>query len=280
MVLIRSAFIALVCAASGVAYGQTPPEADYLRRRREAEKIYDTVSSQFTTAQRRTHDSTLADLEKRLRSIIGPIDVPGFPQPGKINLDGLCTREVDCAHLDGIVYRADWSKELLVTTPGLIAGWLKDRRAPSDTRGAIDAALRSSEMMGGAVAGNAAIVHYADLQIPAAARRGIVSAALIMRAQDYGPWPPNRVMVSVARGNRIFIIQVPPAVAIDPLAVCGAQLDSTFKAKRAAGLTPQQMSGEGPFVTYRACYGKHLSSIPGIDRIIAAATALVDALPP
>jgi hypothetical protein len=105
---------------------------------------------------------------------------------------------------------------------------------------------------------------------------------LILRAQDYGDWPPDRLLITVNRGGRIYILQAKTIEPIEVLGVCKAAVDSAFDAQRRAGRTPQQMNdtGEAIYAKYRACYNTHVNDIPGIETIRAQATALLDALPP
>jgi uncharacterized protein (TIGR03067 family) len=126
---------------------------------------------------------------------------------------------------------------------------------------------------------HAAALRYADLAVPDAQRRGIVSAMLILEAQDEWKWPPKSVVVSIVRKNRIYIMMTPTAVAIDTLAGCGARVDSVFSAKP----DPRQITMEESdraYRSYRACYAERVSTIPGIERIIEQVMTLADAVPP
>jgi hypothetical protein len=256
---------------------------EYLKLRREAVKASDAHFFENVPLDPRYADSklVLADLERRLRSIVGSVDLSGFPQPGRINLEGLCAREVDCGLLDGIVYRdSSWDRELLVTTRGLMSGWLDDRKWEIGDPARAEDALRSPDLLSGAVAGNSAFWRYADLPVPNGPKSGVVASMLVQRAQDYGPWPPDRLLLTVVRGERVFILQSGTSVKIDTLTVCNAAAHRAFEAAAASGQTPQQVDGDGIFAAYRSCYGEHLRDIPGIDQVIRQARDLVLALPP
>lgn len=285
MALHRSVIAALLCASSGIAAAQNTGEAEYLRVLRRAVSSFDTISTVYTTDQRRSLDSTLADLEMRLRSIIGPVHVAGFPQPPRINKDGLCTREVDCGMLDGLVLRTgDWSRTLVVTTPALMSAWLDDQRWNVGKRDRIESALQSADVMSEALGGNSMALHYADLPVADATARGMVSAMLVLRAQDFGDWPPRQVMVTVRRRDRIYIIQVPAAAEIATIPECSARLHSAFKAAfdTLPPSAPHMLSmkeEERVYALYRRCYAERLSTIPGIDRILRQVSDLVASLP-
>jgi uncharacterized protein (TIGR03067 family) len=258
----------LALASAPSARGQTAAELDYIRARREAVDAYDRAQGTFN------QKAALANLERKLRSILGPVNMPGFPQPGRINLEAICRGEEGCESLDGLLYRTeDHRRRFLVTTPVLMTNWLKGHRLSPDS------ALRTPRLFTDIFGSHAVVLHYANLTIPDAQRRGVASAMLVVVAQDEGKWPPDKVIVSVSRANRVYIIQVPPAVAIDTLEGCGIRLDTVFKAKP----DPRQITMEEAdraYASYRACYSDRVSSIPGIDRIIDQVVRLVDALPP
>ena len=258
---------ALCLATAPPARGQTAAEADYIRARREAMDAYDRAQATFN------QKAALSNLERKLRSIIGPVSVPGFPQPGRINLEGLCLDE-GCETLDGLLYRTtDWKRRLVVTTPALMESWMGVRRQ------SVDSALRTPSIFSDVFGSHAVTVRYASIPVPDAERRGIASAMLIREAQDVGRGPPEYVLVSVVRKGRIFIMLAPPAVRIDTLGVCGARLDSAFKLMPEPGRRSMEEEDRA-YDAYYACYGEHLASIPGIERIVEQVMALADAVPP
>jgi uncharacterized protein (TIGR03067 family) len=261
-------YSALLFASVSTLQGQTAAEADYIRARREARDAWSRAQSTFS------QKPALANLERKLRSIIGPVNVPGFPQPGRINLEAICNGEEGCETLDGLVYRTEsWSRRLIVTTPSLMSNWLEGRRQT------VDSALRVPSTFMDAFGSHAAVFRYASISVPDAERRGIVSAMLIREAQDVGRWPPEKVLVSVVRQNRIFIMLAPTAVRIDTLAGCGARLDSAFKSSP----DPVRRSIEEEdqaYDSYYQCYGERQSEIPGIDKIVEQVMTLADAVPP
>lgn len=259
----------LFLATDATARAQTAAEADYLRARRDAQAAYE--RSQATFNQK----AALASLERKLRAIIGPVNVPSFPQPGQINLEAVCRGEEGCETLDGIIYRKqDWSRRLLVTTPALMSSWLGNGGV------SIDSALRTPDKYSDAFGSHAAVLHYANLAVPDAQRRGIVAAMLILEAQDVGRWPPRSVIVTVVRKNRIYIMLAPTAVAIDTVPGCGARLDSAFRAKPDSVRQLSMQDEDKAYESYRACFAENLATVPGIDKVIDQVMALADAVPP
>jgi uncharacterized protein (TIGR03067 family) len=263
----RLAFLcsALLFAGVSTLRGQNAAEADYLRARREAWEAYERAQGTFN------EKPALASLERKLRSILGPVNVVGFLQAGRINFEGICR---GCEGLDAMLYRsADWKRRLIVTTPALMSTWL-DRRGLS-----IDSALRAPSTFMDVFESNAAVIRYASIAVPDSQRRGVVSAMLVREAQDVGRWPPEYVLVSVLRQNRIFIMLAPTVVKIDTLPACGAKLDSAFKTIP----DPMRRSMEEEdraYDAYYQCYGERQSEIPGIEKIIQQVMNLADAVPP
>src|ERR1700733_151943 len=91
------------------------------------------------------HDRALADLETKLRQIIGPLAIKGLPGDGKIYVNTLLEGDEDFARLDGLhVATPDDSMTVVVTTPRLYDVWLRTHKAfwkdsplPRDLRAAL-----------------------------------------------------------------------------------------------------------------------------------------------
>ena len=276
-------FAVLGCCFPRAGYGQTNAEEAYLRARREAEHTFsDPGAGESGPALLSDHRTALADLERRLRPIMGPVSVRGFPQAGKISIESLFDGDADSGILDGLKFQtADHRTEMVVTTHALMSAWLGENPDPKNIPRTVEEAVRSPDISGSAFFDNAGVYRYADLPIPDASRQGIASATLILRAQDDGVVAPDMVLLSVVRGDRIFMIQSRTAVVIHTLPVCSAPINAAFKAAAdSGGQAPFRLNGDSLFAAYRSCYGEHLASIPGIDRIIRQVSALAAALPP
>src|SRR5262249_28388961 len=71
------------------------------------------------------HDRALGELATRLRGIIGPTPIKGFPAEGKVNLESLAEGDAGFGLLDGLVYAApDGKTRIVVTTRELRDAWL------------------------------------------------------------------------------------------------------------------------------------------------------------
>ena len=253
------------------ATGQSGSDAEYLREKREAVRR---LSPYSYPQMKPTYDSLLKNLDRRLRAVIGPVNVPGFGPVAELNLEGHYDGDPIFGMLDGVVFRSDdYTTRLFVTTPAIMSAWLADN-APGSS---IDSALNSPSLLTGAIIGEATIMRYADLPVADARRKGIVSAMLELTAQDIGPWPPDELLISVVRRDRIFIIRTRPVVAIDTISVCNERMAAAFKDAR----SPNTIEfGDSVHEKYRACYADHLSRIPGIEKIISQVDSLVKLLPP
>jgi hypothetical protein len=172
---------------------------------------------------REREERALADLEPRLRQIIGPVELRGFLGPGKSNLDTLSADYLGFGMLDGLVFTArDDSARVLVTTEALLKAWLKAHRdwwpGLANVPQEIGAALRSEAFYTQAISPDAAVVHYAEIALPKAA--GPAFAMLAARTQDSGPRTPDEIIVAVARGGRVYVASAMAAATVAPLPAC------------------------------------------------------------
>ena len=82
------------------------PEADYLEARdkaiAEVKALENSKASQ--SAIDAAMDKALADLTKRLKDIVGPVSVKGFPGAGRLNSSTKLTEDVGYGNLDGVAY--------------------------------------------------------------------------------------------------------------------------------------------------------------------------------
>jgi hypothetical protein len=267
---IALASLAIVLSACR-ATGQSRAEAEYLEEKRAAVRALSRDSfPQINPA----YDSLLKNLDRRLRAIIGPVNVPGFGPVVDLNLEGHYDGDPPLPMLDAVVFRpADYSRQLKVTTPTIMSAWLADH-APGIS---IDSALKLPELLTAAIVGEAVMTRYGDIPVLDAKRKGIASAMLILTAQDVGPWPPHEVLVSVVRRDLVFIIQAPTAIAIDTIPACYARWEAAFR----VAPKPNDMAvGDTAFAKHSACYAEYVARIPGIEKIVSQVDSLVKLLPP
>ena len=232
----RALIVLLACVAPWSVSLAASPEDDYLAAR---DAYIKTMSRSQTDSDVEKHNAALADLEGRLRKIIGPTASRDFAGEGKIHLDGLIDGDEGFGLLDGLVYeRADKKASLVVTTANLFDTWLRqhkdwwpDNPLPQD----IPAALRSDDFYTQSISTDAAVVTYAEIPVVKPAWATIAYAMLATRTQDdIGPIP-HEINVFVRRADRVFIVTAKTDVKAGPIAACGKAHDQVTQQADKAG---------------------------------------------
>lgn len=243
--------LAVILTLGGVAAAaaQTPPltqaEQGYLSARDAAiaaiKARIDAKASDVDISA--TDDKALADLETRLRAIVGPVSVAGFGD-AKINLETL-QQELGFGYLDGLVVRSpDSTSSIVVTTEALFAAWLrghKDFWKGTPMPQTIAAAVRAEAFYTQGLSTDAAMVSYGELPVKKPAGASFAFAILGARTQDQSPPAPDQIFVTVVKGGRVFVANAPLKLAMKPPASCAA-LRASFK-KRADALRATYQSG-------------------------------------
>src|SRR6478736_760242 len=68
----------------------------------------------------------LAELEKQLKAIVGPVNVEGFPKQGKMNLETLQKGDLGFGQVDGLQFSAR-QEHLFVTTDNILKKYLAEQ---------------------------------------------------------------------------------------------------------------------------------------------------------
>ncbi len=229
--------VTLAFSTAGGAVAASPEEAYAAARDAAFALIAKLVKAHVDNAKVDAADAAaLADLQKRLIEIIGPVAIPGFPGPAKINLETLGSG-VGFGKLDGLEFTAGNAEDapfVVVTTKTLLQAWLKRRAADPDASqrvpAAIDAALRSNSFYTFAISSDAAFSIAADLDI-AEPGADFAYAALGRWAQDIGPSPLDHVVVAVGKGVRAYFADFVAKARVQDVPACKAVWD---KAEAAA----------------------------------------------
>src|SRR5262245_56126778 len=149
-----------LCLASRLALSATPEEA-YL----EARTAY---------LEKRSEEMQPA-LEQQLRAIVGPVNVEGFPQPGKLDAGGIYEGDFDFGGADGLTFR-NQHENLFVTTRGLLKLHFGERDMAEMPR--------DSRFSEAAFATSAVVTRYADVPVMSPDGRSSAQAFLGVTAQD------------------------------------------------------------------------------------------------
>jgi hypothetical protein len=170
----------------------------------------------------------LADLEGKLRGIIGEVSVKGFPGTGKINLESLTGSDVGFGMLDGMAYSdgKEDSPQLVVTTRYLLDKWLasagkekdKSNRLPADAK----AALERDQFYTFSIGSDAAFTRDANLEVIAPNGVELARAVLGGWAQDVGPNSDHWLIVTVIQDGKVYIGSMRPKSKVGEIPACQA----------------------------------------------------------
>ena len=201
-------FAAILLALSLAVGGAlaASPEAAYLAARdkyiAEIKALENSKASESSIQV--AEDKAAADLEKRLKNIVGPLAVKGFPPADKLNL-ALSDHEEEFGNLDGLTSYSE-GQDMVVTIKPLLRAWVeakanekdKDVLLPAD----VDAAIRQANFYTFSVGQDAAFEKSADLPVTKPAGAALAFAALGVFAQAEGRWVPNAIVATVIKGDR------------------------------------------------------------------------------
>jgi hypothetical protein len=219
----KHALIALLALLAIPAKAASPEDA-YLAARDDYIKRFE--QSAHDDPSYEAHQRALADLQAKLRQVVGPLSLKGFAAEGKISLEALDPGDEGFGVLDGLVYAsADQKTRVLVTTTSLFDKWLAahthfwpESPLPQDT----GAALKRDDFYTQAINTDAAVLIYAEIPVNKPAWATLAVAVLDGRTQDAPPRVPDEVIVTVRRADRVFIVTANTAVAAGPIAACDA----------------------------------------------------------
>jgi hypothetical protein len=240
------------------------------------------------------HGRALADLEARLRQVVGPNDIKGFGTASKGNLDTLASDDQGFGMLDALVYAtADDTARVFVTTPGLLGRWLRGHAHWWDKNNVpqnVAAALKSESFYTQAISADAAVSTFGDIPVTRPADASTVVAMLTVGAQDIGSKAPDTLMIALVRPAKVFLVSAKIEPKIGPIAAC-EQAWQQFK-KQAddamagyAKTNDQKLFDKGTRAeedwdrAYRQCFGARAPKEGFFPAVVKQAQALIDALP-
>ncbi len=290
------AFAAIALAFVAAPALAASPEADYLAARDKgiagvAKMEGANVKFEKIDAAQKTY---LADLNKRLSLIVGPVDVEGFPKTGKINFDTLSKDDVGFGGLDALSFaEGDGEKRLIVTSRGLLDAWLKARAAEKDAALKLPAdekaAFALDDFFTFAIGEDASFAAIADIPLVAPAGADVAVARLGGWAQDIGPNPHLQIEIVLVKNGRVLIADTPAKSPVPKIAECeqiwtaaDAAWDKFMKAygqaktKDEKAFDAASATHDKGYDNYRACLIKSLPKAPGFDAVVAEAQGYAD----
>ena len=286
MSILRKAVVvvAMMAGLGSLPAAATPQEDAYIAARDKYLKQFEKADPEKDKNVDKEQERAIADLQKQLEAIIGPIAVKGFDPKPRNNIDTLMSGDDTFGHLDGLAFGPLGNQRMLmVSTEGLMKNWLKSHQTWWGEKEAKmpqtpGAALKTEGFYTQAIGFDSAFQFYAELPIVKPASASFAVSYLYITAQDFGPWKPNEILVSVLQGGKLYIVSMPAKTAIPKYPAC----DAIFKAaekKSAKSDDFDAIRGKGD-ADYRRCFAEQASKAPFFPKLVAEAQALVDALPP
>ncbi len=228
----------------------------------------------------------LAELEKQLKPIIGPVNVEGFPKEGKINLLTL-QNDYGFGQIDGLRFSSE-QEELFVTTDNILKKYLAGQpELPKD----LAELSKTGEFYVRAITAEAAVTYFAEIPVKSANGKSYVHAFLGLTAQDIGPFIPKDIFVFVTNGNRILAVQSPAATEITEIPQCRNEWERFAKKSsdamevyRSSGSNNQKASDESVqyeeqgFEAYHRCYDREAKNQKFFASLKKQAQSIVDRL--
>lgn len=235
-------------------------------------------------------EAAVADLEKRMKAIVGPVKIKGLGSPG-FSLPILVYEDGPTRMLDGItVSNKDGSANALVTPEPLFQAWLaaraKDKDAPAEFGKGLSAAAQSDYFYTFTVANEGTITPYTAL--PVAAVEGETALAALALHSDDSPRnnPPSSIVVVRLAEGKATIAVTELKGDVKAIAACDA-LWKPFATKIAAlqAAAEKENKDDDPRwdeiakleddggAAFRTCFVKEVPSQP----VFAAATKQAEA---
>jgi hypothetical protein len=269
-------FAAILLALSLAAGGAlaASPEAAYLAARDKAVAEVKALEAAKASesAINAAQDRALADLTKRLKEVVGPVSVKGFPPPDQLNI-ALSVYQQGYGSLDGLFSYGKADQALLVTTRALLTSWLEGKgkeednelRLPQD----VVAAARQDNFYTFSISSDAAFSKYADLPVTKPTGADLAVATFGVFAQATGPWPPDAIVATVVKSERFFVAEI-RRKPIGKIPACEALW---AKAKRAGPDAEEEADRD-----YRACFNARAPKERFLAGLTEEAQTLVDRL--
>ncbi|CAO3424675.1 hypothetical protein [Azospirillum endophyticum] len=290
--------VALLLWTVGTAQAAAPLDGYLAARDRHIVALNREAEAGGVDSASRKEADARRELEGMLKAMVGPVAVRGFPADGRINLQTLL-KELGFGMLDGIAYgEADNQRVVVATTEGLLRSWLKEHRdwwpglgrMPQDPR----TALGEEDFYTQAISTEAAVARFAGLPVKAPGA-GFAVAMLATARQDVVLDVPDRIVLSVVQGGRVFVAVEPVAAPIAPIPACNAVWTQHEEAARRAwkvysASKQDEATRETLFKkatgletegdrAYRRCFAQRLETQAAFQTVVRQAQALIDRLP-
>jgi hypothetical protein len=237
----------------------------------------------------KNQSSALSYLDRQLAAAVPSWQAPGFPAKGEINLGSLAAGYEDYGRLDGMRYVSGaGDTAVVVTVLPLLKLWLAGHRnwwpGKENVPQSADAAFHSEAFYTQAISPDAAMASYGE--VPLEPGKGVALLAVFTQdlAFDSGP---DSIVVSVIRGERVFVAEQKLNTGTRPVAVCQnamkqalAEADAEMNAYGASRLKDRVHFDRHLALEdkadrdYRRCFARHLPQEPTYEAILKQAQRL------
>jgi hypothetical protein len=273
------------CLSAPMTLVAASPEEKYFEARDNFIREFEKASGPIDVLDEKDRHA-LAELEKQLKPIIGPVNVEGFPKQGKINLLTL-ENDYGFGQVDGFRFSAK-QEELFVTTDKILKKYLAGQPdLPKD----VAELSKTGEFYVRAITAEAAVTYFAEIPVKSVNGKSYVHAFLGLTAQDIGPFIPKDIFVFVANANRILAVQSPAATEITEIPECRNEWEKFAKKKadahqvyESSGLKNEKALDEGVqyeqqgFEAYQRCYEREAKNQKFFAPLEKQAQSIVDRL--
>lgn len=291
----RTLFATIVCLSLGGAAYAAAPEDAYLAARDAAIakiKKLDAKKGAEKAAQAE-NDKALADLEKRLRAIVGDLAVKPYPATGKIAQSSLSENDVGSGGLDALRFaKSDDGPQVYVSTEGFLAKfvkkpeewWKQARKRPLS----IEDALQTDEFYTYAIGVDAAFSRTAEIPVKPPQGATLTVALLGGWAQDVGPNSSQEILVAIRKDGKVYFASE-PAKAYRDIPACEAvwkdaqaKAEALYKkyaddgAKDQRTLDAYNAINDGADRKYRACYAEKTPEAAFFPALVEEAQAVAN----
>lgn len=246
-----------------------------------------------TDAATKEMEQARATLGKRLRGVIGPLNVKGFAGEGEYTVGSLFRGDMEFGVLEGVVFKKGKETRLVVTTVGLVEPWVKSKDGfleDGDTPKELTAALKLDQFYTRATIGDAAVSNMGELPVTKPAGVDFVYAMLSIRRQDTVPGPAEEMLIGMIAPPRVYIVSAPIA-KIKMMVPCeklfkdaDAKADKMVADNEKAKARNEKIVDEAEKVrdqgdeAMRKCFAERVKSDPVFARLTKQAQEFVDTL--
>jgi hypothetical protein len=284
----------LICVSNAYAIepsNRTPPstkEIIFPTLEEKYIKTRDDYIHQFSKelpAAERDDSKALGELEQQIPTIVGPINIIGFPKQGKINLETLLP-ELGFGQVDGLKFVSD-QESLFVTTEILLKNYLvKHPKLPKKLKNL----SKSEDFYRLVFHSDAAVTCYTEVPVKKK-DQSFAYAFLGVSTQYIGHILPTEIYVFVSKENKILLVCAKVIVEIPDIPECRKEWEkfdkkkaNAFELYRSSELKNKKALDESfryenqGFEAYHHCYSKNAKNQQFFISLKRQAQSIVDRL--